>query len=54
MLTARAGGSSTVEGTRLLCAVHNQYAARKVYGDDWMDRFTRKRAEAEGVGQGAR
>ncbi len=48
------GGLSTVENTRLACRVHNQYAARKVYGDDWMDRFTRKRAEAEGVRQGAR
>jgi 5-methylcytosine-specific restriction endonuclease McrA len=35
------GGASTVEGCRLLCRVHNQYAARQVYGDDWMDLFTR-------------
>jgi hypothetical protein len=35
------GGASTVDGCRLLCRVHNQYAARQVYGDDWMDRFTR-------------
>jgi hypothetical protein len=34
------GGASTVEGCRLLCASHNQLAARQVYGDDWMDRFT--------------
>ncbi len=37
------GGPSTVEGVRLLCAVHNQLAARRVFGDDWMDRFTGKR-----------
>jgi hypothetical protein len=34
------GGASTVEGCRLLCRVHNQLAARQVYGDDWMDTFT--------------
>ena len=34
------GGPSTVDGCRLLCRVHNQLAARQVYGDDWMDRFT--------------
>jgi hypothetical protein len=33
------GGASTLDGCRLLCRVHNQYAARQVYGDDWMDRF---------------
>jgi hypothetical protein len=35
------GGASTVDGCRLLCRVHNQYAARQVYGGDWMDRFTK-------------
>ena len=34
------GGASTVDGCRLLCAVHNQLAARQVYGDEWMDQFT--------------
>jgi len=34
------GGASTVDGCRLLCRSHNQLAARQVYGDDWMDRFT--------------
>jgi hypothetical protein len=38
------GGASTVEGCRLLCAFHNQLAARQVYGDDWMDRFTNSNA----------
>jgi hypothetical protein len=38
------GGPSTIENTRLLCRFHNQVAARRVYGDEWMDRFTRERA----------
>src|SRR5574341_2163484 len=33
------GGESTVDGLRLLCAVHNDLAARQVFGDEWMDRF---------------
>jgi hypothetical protein len=33
------GGQSTVANCRLACAFHNQLAARRVYGDDWMDRF---------------
>ena len=35
------GGPPTIENTRCLCRVHNQYAARQVYGDAWMDWFTR-------------
>jgi hypothetical protein len=35
------GGPSTVENCRLACAMHNQLAARQVYGDEWMDRFTK-------------
>jgi 5-methylcytosine-specific restriction endonuclease McrA len=35
------GGASTVDGCRLLCAAHNQLAARQVYGDEWMDQFTK-------------
>ena len=38
------GGLPTIENTRCLCRVHNQYAARQVYGDAWMDRFTRTAA----------
>ena len=34
------GGPPTIENTRCLCRVHNQYAARQVYGDAWMDLFT--------------
>ncbi len=44
------GGPPTVDGIRLLCAVHNDLAARRAFGDDWMDRFTRKRG-AEGCTQ---
>ena len=36
------GGPSTVDNCRLICAVHNQLAARQVYGDDWMDQFTNR------------
>jgi hypothetical protein len=35
------GGQSTVANCRLACRFHNQLAARQVYGDDWMDLFTR-------------
>ena len=35
------GGPSTLENCRLACRVHNQYAARQVYGDAHMDLFTR-------------
>jgi hypothetical protein len=35
------GGPSTVSNMRVLCAVHNGLAARRVFGDAWMDRFTR-------------
>ncbi len=34
------GGPSTIDNCRLACRTHNQLAARQVYGDDWMDRFT--------------
>jgi HNH endonuclease len=36
------GGASTVENVRLLCATHNVLAARRVYGDACMDRYTRR------------
>jgi hypothetical protein len=36
------GGPSTVENVRVACGVHNQLAARLAFGDEWMDRFTRK------------
>ena len=34
------GGPSTVDNSRLTCKFHNMLAARQLYGDDWMDRFT--------------
>ncbi len=34
------GGPSTVENCRILCDVHNDLAAREVFGNAWMDRFT--------------
>jgi 5-methylcytosine-specific restriction endonuclease McrA len=43
------GGTSTVENTRVLCRVHNDLAARRIFGDDWMDRFTRKRGTPRGA-----
>jgi 5-methylcytosine-specific restriction endonuclease McrA len=33
------GGPSTVENCRVLCKAHNLEAARRVYGDEVMDRF---------------
>jgi hypothetical protein len=37
------GGPTTVEGMRLACRAHNQLAARRVFGNAWMDRFARKK-----------
>ncbi|HET8539020.1 MAG TPA: HNH endonuclease signature motif containing protein, partial [Anaeromyxobacter sp.] len=34
------GGPSTVENVRVACKPHNLHAARLVFGDGWMDRFT--------------
>ncbi len=43
-ITPRAlGGPSTIENIRVACAVHNQHSARQVFGDEWMDQFTRRR-----------
>ncbi len=39
------GGLPTVENLRCLCAFHNDLAARIVYGDAWMDQFTRGQAK---------
>jgi len=38
-------GPSTTENIRLLCRVHNDLAARRAFGDDWMNQFTRKPGE---------
>jgi 5-methylcytosine-specific restriction endonuclease McrA len=37
------GGQSTVENTRAACRGHNQLAARRVFGDTLMDRYTGRR-----------
>jgi 5-methylcytosine-specific restriction endonuclease McrA len=37
------GGKSTVANVRLACRAHNDLAARLVFGDRVMDRYTRKR-----------
>jgi hypothetical protein len=34
------GGLATVEGCRAACRPHNDLAARRVFGNEWMDRFT--------------
>jgi hypothetical protein len=36
------GGPSTIENTRLACRGHNQLAARRAFGDAWMDRYARQ------------
>ncbi|HEX9399401.1 MAG TPA: HNH endonuclease signature motif containing protein [Anaeromyxobacter sp.] len=43
------GGPTTIENTRCLCRFHNQLAARQVYGDAWMGRFTRGGTAGESV-----
>jgi hypothetical protein len=35
------GGLATVDDCRILCRPHNLEAARKVFGDAWMDRYAR-------------
>ncbi len=37
------GGKSTIDNLRLLCARHNQLAARRAFGEAWMERFTAPR-----------
>ena len=39
------GGPSTVDNIRILCAHHNDLAARHAFGDEWMDQFTHERAD---------
>jgi hypothetical protein len=39
--TVARGGPSTIANMRLLCRPHQDFAARKVFGDEWMNRFTR-------------
>ncbi len=37
------GGPSTVENTRIACKAHNGFAARLVFGDEWMEECKRRR-----------
>jgi hypothetical protein len=41
VLAVARGGRSTVGNLRLACAMHNDLSARQVFGDAWMDRYTR-------------
>jgi hypothetical protein len=43
------GGPSTVGNLRLLCAGHNLLAARRVFGDAWMDRYAPGPAPPRGL-----
>jgi len=40
------GGVSTIDNIKVHCRPHNQHAARLVFGDDWMDRFSRPRSRS--------
>jgi 5-methylcytosine-specific restriction endonuclease McrA len=40
------GGPSTIDNVRVTCNGHNQLAARRVFGDACIDRYTRKVGEA--------
>jgi hypothetical protein len=42
------GGTSTVDNVRILCRSHNLEAARLVFGDAWMDRYTRRGTRRRG------
>jgi hypothetical protein len=44
------GGTSTVSNLRIVCAFHNQLAARQVFGEAWMDQFTSRSAAAADEG----
>jgi hypothetical protein len=35
------GGPSTLENCRVACKPHNGLAAREIFGDTWMNQFTR-------------
>ena len=44
------GGTSDLANIRIACAFHNLLAAREVFGDAWMDQFSRNpRAAADGL-----
>lgn len=39
------GGASTVDNIRLACRVHNDLAARRTFGDEWMNQFTSRQRD---------
>ncbi|BDG01971.1 HNH endonuclease [Anaeromyxobacter oryzae] len=45
------GGKSTIDNVRLLCARHNLLAARKIFGDAWMDRYAPARKATAAMGR---
>jgi hypothetical protein len=48
------GGGSTTANLRLCCQFHNLLAARRSFGDEWMNRFTRAgRSDASSAAQPA-
>ncbi len=47
------GGASTVDNLRLLCRFHNDLAARRAFGDEWMNQFTRGAAQDASAQPGA-
>ncbi|HUL58980.1 MAG TPA: HNH endonuclease signature motif containing protein, partial [Anaeromyxobacteraceae bacterium] len=44
------GGGATAEELRCACRSHNDEAARQAFGDEWMDRFTRRKRRARESG----
>ena len=42
------GGTSTVSNLRVLCATHNQLAARQLFGEQWMNQFISRSPTASG------
>jgi hypothetical protein len=47
------GGASTADNVRLLCRLHNDLAARRAFGDEWMNQFTRGAAQDASAQPGA-
>jgi hypothetical protein len=44
------GGQATVDRCRAACRPHNLLAARRVFGDEWMDRYARRERKAAAPG----
>jgi len=54
VLEVARGGTATVEGIRLLCRAHNQYAAERTFGPEFMREKRRAAAEARRAEQARR